>query len=366
MPFTTFDRAWNTLLTTTMDNYRPTLIDQVHKGITLLYALTQRGRGQGVRYENGGHHLSIPVIYQKNPNVGTMSGYDRLNLAPTEEATMAFESWANGYGSVGISREEMRQNNGQHARANLLRVKMDVLETSLKEFIEQQLMVGTPSTAFLTRGNGGKDFLPLGALITKDPEDASSPKVHNIDPITNDWWRNKESESATQGAEKSWPVFRAEMTNVINNCRRGSTGDGPDFAIMDQLVYEKVENGIIGHQQLSGIMDQQTASLGFGGLSWKGCTFMWSEYMPGWGINDAASTTSASTATAQSIFFINSKWLELVIDTETDFIVTPFQEPVDQLAVWAKMLFRAQLTVTQRRKHGLLWAINPANILITY
>lgn len=370
MSATVFNRSWDLLLTTTLDNYRGTMKDNIHKGIALLYALTKRGRGQGVRYEDGGHHIMLPIITTKNPNTGTMAGYDRMTLAPTDEGTAAFEPWSNGYGTVGISRDEMRQNNGRHARANLLRTKVDVLEKSLKEFIETQFVTGTAvSTRWFVKGNGGKDFCPLGSLIAKDFTTAGAPKVHNIDPIVDSYWRNQlggaAGVSATQGGAQAWPIFRAEISHLYNLCKRGSSNSAPDYGLTNQEVYEVIENGMIGHQRLPSFQDDEMESIGFETVRFKGMRLMWSELMPSYGTAVASTVSLTASATAGVLWMINTDALELVIDQETDFIITPFVEPVDQTAVWAKMLFRAQLTCVERRKLGLLFAINPANVTIT-
>ena len=246
MAATTFNRAWDSVLTTTIDNYRPTLVDNIIKGTALTYWLTRRGRGQGVRYDVGGQFIQIPVVYNKNANTQTISGYDRYNLAPTDEATSAFERWSNVNTSCGISLDEIQANKGASRRANLLRMKVDVMETSAREDWERFLVVGTQTGAntFLSAGNAGKDPVPLAFLVQKDPTVSAS--VHNIAQSTEAWWRNKIFDAS---AITTTANLRSGINRLYNLCSRGSTNDAPDFGLCTQELYELLENSMMKFQR---------------------------------------------------------------------------------------------------------------------
>ena len=360
MAATSFNRAWDSVLTTTVDNYRPTMVDNIIKGTALTYWLTRRGKGQGIRYDVGGQYIQIPVVYAKNANTQTISGYDRYNLAPTDEATSAFERWSNVNTSCGISLDEMQANKGASRRANLLRMKVDVMETSAREDWERYLVVGTQlgANVYLSAGNGGKDPVPLSYLIQKRPQ-TDSVAIHQINQVNESWWRNKSYDGSSI---TTYAGLRAAFNNLYNQCSRGSTNDAPDFGLLTQELYEVLENGMMTFQRADFYRDNDSNSMGFGGLSWKGMTLMWSEIMPDLGA--AASTAASATANAAEGcgFFINSKWLELVVDEDWDWQMTPFEKPIDQWAVWAAMLWRGNLTVTQRRKQGVIYGVTIAGI----
>lgn len=359
MAATTFNRAWDSVLTTTIDNYRPTLVDNIIKGTALTYWLTRRGKGQGVRYDVGGQYIQIPVVYNKNANTQTISGYDRYNLAPTDEATSAFERWANVNTSCGISLDEMQANKGASRRANLLRMKVDVMETSAREDWERYLVVGTQtgSNIYMSAGNGGKDPVPLAYLLQKGTP--ANVSIHNINQSTESWWRNKYFDGSTID---TYAKLRAAFNNLYNSCSKGSTNDAPDFGLLTQELYEVLENNMMTFQRADFYKDTESNSMGFGGLSWKGMTLMWSEIMPNLGSSAADAVSGTYSAAEGCGFFINSKWMELVVDEDWDWQITPFEKPIDQWAVWAAMLWRGNLTVTQRRKHGVINGVTIAGI----
>jgi len=367
MPATVLNRQWDSLLTTTLDYYQPTLVDNIHKSIPLLWWFDMRGRGEGTRYVDGGAMITVPVIYAKNSNAQSYSKYDRLNLNPTEELTETLENWSELATTVAISRREMRQNSGKHQRAPLLRSKVDVAEMSLKELVEDQMVrgtidaTGTNPTERFAAGNGGKDLIPLGHFIQKDPTEARL--VHTVDQNANSWWRNQSFLSTAD----TYAEFKDEMNNLYNTCSRGSTNDAPDMILSNQPYFEKYEGALMTQQRYGNYADDGAASAGFESLKFKGAVMMWSEFVPSHGDTASDTVVASPTATQQAqqavAYFINSKWLEFVVDQESHFVTTPFEEPVDQTAVYSKILLMGQLICTQRRKQGLHYAVDTSLIV---
>ena len=59
-----------------------------------------------------------------------------------------------------------------------------------------------------------------------------------------------------------------------------------------------------------------------------------------------------------TVFLINSSTFEYIVDTETDFITTPFIRPVGQDARVAEILWMGAVGVNNRRKNGVLYGIS--------
>ena len=70
---------FDTLLSTTIANYRKTLTDNVFTARPLTYFLMDKGR---IRMLNGGTKIVEPLIYGQNNTVPSYSGYDTLSLTP--------------------------------------------------------------------------------------------------------------------------------------------------------------------------------------------------------------------------------------------------------------------------------------------
>jgi hypothetical protein len=344
-------------LTLTLDNFRAKLADQIHTSVPLLYWLEKRGRnaeGGGMRMDQGGTLIRVPVIKSKNENAGSYERYDQLPLAPTDELTTAFESWSELATTIGISRREIRENSGQSRILSLLTQKVKIAELGLREELERQLVQGelpAVGSAFI-QGNSGKDLVPLPVLV--DPTPATGT-VHNVNAANEAWWRNQIVDAA--GATDSFAVVKADMSRLYNNCSKGNTTDFPDLILSDQFCFEKFESLMHAQQRYGGFDEERNASVGFQSIKFRGATWLWSELVPG--INPGAEDTRANLGSADgTMFFLNSRWLELVVDSESNFVATPFEEPVNQTAIFSKILFMGQLMVTQRRKMGVYFDID--------
>ena len=353
-------RIYSALFSTTLDDHSAQLADNVFAGIPYLWYMMNRGRGRdrgsgrGIRFQNGGARVKVPVIWAQNSNAMSYSKYESLAVNPTDSITVTIEDLAQLAVTVGISGEEMDQNQGLAAKRDLLRDKVDIAEMSLKEMVETQLVQGTPTGDHFTAGNSGKDMLPLGWLIQSEDQATTAASVHGIDQVAEDWWRNRVTPSAAGSAV----AFRGEMTNLYNQCSRGSTQDHPDLGVTDQTYYEKYEADLMAQQRYGNYGDDGVASAGFEAVKFKGMMMFWSEFMPNFGpAGTPAATVTQSTAEAVA-FFLNTRWLELVISRQLFFKSTDFIEPYDQDAIWAKILFRGQHTVKQRRKQGLHYGVD--------
>jgi hypothetical protein len=62
--------------------------------------------------------------------------------------------------------------------------------------------------------------------------------------------------------------------------------------------------------------------------------------------------------TSGTVFALNTNHYKLVIDSETDFVTTPFVTPENQTAKTAKVLFMANTVCNNLRKLGVGYAIS--------
>lgn len=316
-----------------------------------------RGEGRGIRLQSGGKKILIPVIWQKNSNVKTYSRYETLLTNVTDEITVALADMKQTACTVGISGDEMSANHGMAQKRDLLRDKLDIAELALQEDVERQLVQGVVSGKFLAAGNGGKDMTPIGALITKDTDD--SLVKQEINQSTEPWWRNQFVEHALP----SFAGFKKEAFKLYNDCSKGSTADAPDLIISDQAYFELWENLLSVQQRYGNYGDEDAASAGFQTIKLKQALMFWSDKVPGLGTNQAATTTLVQDPADAVAFYLNTRWMELVVADDVNFVATPFVTPYDQDAMWAKILLRAQFTIKQLRKFGVHYGVNASTIV---
>jgi hypothetical protein len=62
-------------------------------------------------------------------------------------------------------------------------------------------------------------------------------------------------------------------------------------------------------------------------------------------------------ATAGTVYFLNSQYINLCVHRDANFSTGKFIEPENQDATTAKILFQGNLTTNNRRMHGKLTGV---------
>jgi hypothetical protein len=304
---------FDAILSTTLQNYRPTLVDNIFTATVLLDHLNSRGR---VVMEEGGTSIVEPLVYAVNDTANSYSGYDAIDLTPQDGISAANYQWKQMAASIAISGIEEAQNRGTEAIIKLLNAKIMQAEESIKESLNDMLYASSV-------GNGGKDFQGLGFII-----DASNT-VGGIDPSTNTWWRSYEENTATA-------LTQAQMATAYNTASKGN--DTPDMIVTTMTLFEKYESLLTPQVRYQ---DVTKANLGFQNLMFKQTPVVFDVSCP-----------------TGNMFFMNSKYLKLTGMNGHWFNTTDFQKGtvagVD--ARYALILSFGELTCSNRARQAKLTA----------
>jgi hypothetical protein len=309
---------FNALLSTTLQNYQPTLVDNIFKDLVLLNHLNSKGR---VQVEEGGTSIVEPLMYAVNNTVGSYSGYDAIDLTPQDGITAAEYQWKQMAASIAISGIEESKNRGTEAIIKLLNAKIMQAEESLKSSLNTMLYSdGT--------GNGSKDFNGLGNIVA-----TVNNTVGGIDASSNTWWNPFQDVSAST-------LSQADMGNVYNQISKGS--DVPDLILTNTNLFEKYESLLTANVRYQ---DVAKANAGFQNLMFKQTPLVF----------DLA---IAADATSAPMYFLNSKYLKLTGMNGHWFNTTDFQNGtvagVD--ARYALVMAYGELTCSNRARQGYLLA----------
>ena len=310
---------FNALLSTTLQNYQPTLVDNIFKDLVLLNHLNERGR---VQVEEGGTSIVEPLMYAVNNTVSSYSGYDAIDLTPQDGISAAEYQWKQMAASIAISGIEEAKNRGTEAIIKLLNAKIQQSEMSLKSSLNDMLYSnGT--------GNGGKDFNGLGNIVA-----TQNNTVGGIDSTTNTWW------NPTQATTMAATLSLVNMADVYNRASKGS--DVPDLIVTNNSLYEKYESLLTPNVRYQ---DVAKANAGFQNLMFKQTPMVF----------DLALATDTSDA---PMYFLNTKYLKLTGMTGHWFATTDFQKGtvagVD--ARYALVMAFGELTCSNRSRQGYLTA----------
>src|SRR5574343_137275 len=363
---------YDAVLSLCLENLREGLFDQIFSSTAFLSALygaygRKKARGKGIRMVNGGERIRVPLLYAKNSTVGSYTVYYTLDTTPQDGITTAFFDWRQLAGSVSISGLEEIKNRGEHALKKLLETKIMQLELSLRDELDQQLIGKTISSGAFIAGQGplasttGTDIDPLAMLIPKNPTAAVT--IGNIPQGTYSWWRpvtvdgsaahgSKDAGAQRGFACSSWANLRSAMRWTYNSCGKGGGGT-PDLILCDQLTYESYEASLDARSVIND-NSKGPVSVGFESVRFKGADIVWDEYVPDL---DGGLAYDSSSWTTGTMWFLNTDFIEFCVDSQTDFISTPFMRPENQDAKTSQILLAGNLTVLNRRKMGVIYGI---------
>ena len=316
-------RQWDALLTTTLANYRQQLMDNIFMDYPFLSyingKLGKAVRGGSVkRTIDGGESIVEHLLYEKNSTVKSYSGAETLDTTLQEGMTIARFNWKQYAVSIGITGLEKRNNQGEAAMINLLTAKTNQAEMTLKDRLSTDAFAdGT--------GNGSKNLTGLKALIS------ASTTVGGLSPTTYTWWKSTVTSSvgsfAATGLDK--------MRTMVNTLTMGN--NKPDGIFTDQNCYEYYEKSLQPQERFA---SNAVADAGFMNLTFKNIPIVFDR-----------------SCDSGYMYFLNSKYLSFVVHRDADFSTGPFVTPENQDVSTAMILFQGNLTVNNRRMHGVLTGI---------
>lgn len=346
---------YDALLSTTLMAYRDQMVDNIFKDSAFLAYLRM---SDAIKKQNGGERVAMPLMYGTNQTVKSYQGEETIDTTIQDGFTTGFYDWRELAGTISITRKEERQNSGEGRLINLLQSKVKQAEMTMREVLNQQLVQGTVSGATFVPGNSGKDLNPLGYFLRKNNQvdPTTGGDVGNIAGDTYSWWRHQtavlDSGSVDTGnafalSVSTYAGLKAAFRRMYNHCSRGS-GGSPDLVLSDQVTFETYENALDTQVRYQ---NTKMADMGFDTIKLRGATVIWDEVVP-----DLDNGTAAITS--GTAFFLNTKFYNLIIDSETDIVTTPFVEPENQTVKTAKILFMGNTGVSNLRKLGVCYAIS--------
>jgi hypothetical protein len=303
------------LLTTTLANYRKTLIDNIFDDYPLLSYMNGR-LGRAVRggsikeLKDGGESLIEHIMYEQNSTVDSYAGYELLDTTPQEGFTQARYTWKQYSTSISISGLEERSNRGEAAMINLLQAKTQQAEMSLRDRMSRDAFSdGT--------GNSSKNLGGLEIIID------STGTLGGINQSTYSWWASTETSGGSFAARGV-----NDMRTTFNTVTFGN--DKPDMIITTQTVHEFYEKSL---QPQERFVDTKTADAGFMNLAFKGVPVIFDR-----------------DCTSGVMYFLNSRWLKFAVHRDADFVTSAFVRPENQDARTAQILFQGNMLTNNRRK----------------
>ena len=310
---TTIDSA---ALSMSLADYRKVLVDNVYNNVVILKLAEQAGTRRTI---NGGMSIVESVIRDKQNEGGFYMGADVLNNTQKNTTDFVEYRWQNAYEPILITRDEERQNSGDvHKILGLVATKTELADRAIRDRMDQAL--STPVGA-------ANQLIDLETLV-------NTGTLGTKAGATETFWQATVTASGQFAAQGL-----TDMTTAFYAVSSSATVDNPSTFITTKTIFQKFEQTRLPLERISNA--NTSANAGFMNLTFKGKPLIYGNYI--------------STGL---LFGLNMNYINWNVDSETDFITTPFISPSNQTVKVAYILVRGNLTTNNRRRQFKLTGIS--------
>lgn len=314
------------IVTTTMFNRSKKLADNVSNNNALLARLEKKGKRKPF---TGGRQIMQELEYGENSTFNWYSGYDPLNISPSDVFTAALYDLKQAAVAVSISGLEELQNDGDTQMIDLLESRIQNAERTMKN-----------QMAAATYGDGtaaaGKAIGGLQLLVS----DTGQGTVGGISAATWTFWRNIVFNAvADGGAATSTANIISYMNRLWLQLVRGT--DRPDLIIADNNYYRLYMEALLPQQRFT---STDMAQAGFESLK-----YMSADVVFDGGIGGACPPNR--------MYFLNTDYIYMRPHSKREYVpLSPERFSSNQDAMVKLIGWAGNMTTSGRKYQGLLKA----------
>ncbi len=316
------------IITTTLYNRSGKLADNVTKNNALLKRLKEKGN---VKPVSGGRQIVQELEYAENGTFVRYSGYDTLNVSPSDVLSAAVFDYKQAAVAISISGLEELQNAGKEQI-------IDLLESRIKN-AERTLMNNIAVDCYSDgTGSGSKQIGGLQLLVADSPATGSPGGISRVNYT---FWRNQAYDATTDGgAAVTAANIQTYMNHVYLLCVRGA--DAPDLLIADNTYFKAYWASL---QAIQRIQSDSSASAGFKTLQYMGADVVY----------DGSSGAAQGGCPANHMYFLNTNYIHFRPHSKRNFVpLNPDRFSVNQDAMVKLIGFAGNMTLSNAMLQGVL------------
>lgn len=310
------------IVTTTLYKRNKELADNVSKGNALLARLNEKGN---VRSASGGRQIVEELEYAENSTFMYYSGYETLDISPSDVFSAAVFDWKQAAVNVSASGLETEiQNAGEEAVINLLEKRID----NAMKTMRNNLSIGVYSDG---TGSSGKQIGGLQLIVADAP---ATGTVGGINRANYSFWRNQTSGDVA-GIDTTAATLRTEMQAMWLETSRGP--DVTDFIVADQTLFSVFWDSLTDIQRITG-SDEGVA--GYKSLKYVTADVFYD---------------GDSGIPANHMYFLNTDYLYLRPHSARNVVPLDKKSSVNQDAMIVPIVWAGNLTCSNCDVQGVVW-----------
>ena len=313
------------IITTTIRNRSKKLADNMSDNNALLYRLKEKGK---VKPFSGGRNIVQELAYAENGTYTRYSGYDTLNISPSDVMTAAEFEIKQASVAVTLSGLEQLQNAGKERMIDLVESRIEIAEKSMMNNLAADCYSdGTASS--------GKQIGGLQLLIADDP---TSGTVGGIDRASYSFWQNKIWDASVESVTLSATTIQDAMNELYLRTSRQT--DHTDLIVADNIYYKYYWGSLQANQRFT---NEKMAAAGFENLKFMGADVI---FDGGQGGNCPAS----------HMYFLNTDYIFLRPHRDQNMVPADDRFATNQDAVVKLILWAGNMAMSNAALQGVMHA----------
>lgn len=318
---------YSEILATTLHHYADEITDNISNQVAFYSECNKRGK---IKMVGGGDVIVIPLEYAENGTYQRYSGWETLDVTPSDVITAATYDWKQVALSVSMSGLELLKNSGKERIFNLMESKVEIAKTTFANNFSVDLYSdGTAS--------GGKQ---IGGLQAALPDNPLTGTYGNINTATWSFWQPKLYDFSVETVTPGPSTIQQAMNTLY--LRLATTKARPTAIYADNVFFGYYEQSL---QAIQRITDEKKGQSGFDSYAYKHNIPV---YFDG-GLGGAAP--------ASHMYFVDHSKTYLVVHKDRN--MEPLgadRYAVDQDGVVKLMGWAGNLCLSNRRNQGLITA----------
>jgi hypothetical protein len=324
------------IVTTTLRNRTGKLADNMTKNIALLNRMSKRGT---IKPVSGGRTIVQELNYAENVTYQRYSGYEVLNISPSDVFTAAEFDWKQAAVNVTISGLEGDViNTGSEAIIDLLASRISNAEDTMRNGLWADLYSnGTAS--------GGKQIGGLQLLVADDP---TTGIVGGINRATWDFWQNQKFQTTSDGGSAASAAnIQGFMNSLYLQCVRGN--DKPDLILADINYYQFYLNSL---QAIQRITSDEMGQAGFTSLKFMDADVV----LDGFGAGAAGvAGMGAGGCPTNHMYMLNTKYIHWRPHRNRNIVPLESVSSINQDAMVKPIVWAGNMTLSNAFLQGVMF-----------
>jgi hypothetical protein len=322
----------NELLSSTLFSIRDGEVDELFQRVPFLDFAKRLG---GIEYEDGGIKIQRPLAVSNHSTITQLAtGYEPVSLAVQDVMQPALYEWSDFVAPIVITKKEELENAGEKAIVKIVEARMRNVMGLLRREINRQL-VGANSAVLTSLGSLCGDpvsgvttgFLQQGAPTAAGQTNTIGGLSRALVPDGNGLFNRSFNAAASFSANG----IRGMHQIAAETSARAPMGE-IKLILASEAGYANYRRALFTQERY---IDEKQLNAGFMSLAFGNAAVVQDVFMP--------AGAALDTALPNTMYFINFDGIKLVMHSDGDLAVSPFEFIPGTTARSAQIYWKGQL-----------------------